>query len=293
MKVEWISCNTCGVDKFKKLAKVQTWDIGECGDCGLIYVNPTPFFEPNREFSDISREFTYTRYMHEKIRPEILAYEKNQLLANLEASRRMFGHDVKNPRFLDVGCGSGGSVRAAADLGWKATGVDIDPDLIRIGREQLGDIDLRCTPLLDSGLEENQFDFIRLRDVIEHLPNPYATLGMVRRLLTGRGVVLISTPNEGSMTGQLRMLLKAGRDAVAAVNPPHHIHGFKPETLKRILARAGFANVSTWTTTPVDPSYVTTNNMKAAAKRAYVMVWQGAKTMGRGSMLIGWAARGA
>lgn len=286
-----IPCNACGADDFVQLSAVGEWSIGKCARCDLIYVNPAPFFEPTPEFSEVSKEFQYTRYMHQTITPEILAHETQQLQGHLQEILRLTGRPLPaSPRYLEVGCGSGASVRAATDLGWQALGLDIDPELIAAGREQL-QVDLRCTPLLQSGLEEERFDFIRLRDVIEHMPDPYDNLVMIRRLLAPGGVALFVTPNEGGLPTRMRLLLGGARDRVATVPPPHHLHGFTPQTLDRLLLRAGFTLLAGKTTTPVDPQYVTSNNMRATRNPAYVCLWQGAKALGMGSMVVSWARR--
>ncbi len=290
MRKEWISCNACGENDYKIVSNVEDWSIGKCGNCGLIYVNPAPFFEPNPEFSEISREFQYTRYMHQKITPDIISYEKKQLQANLEEIRRLTQRPLETVRFLDVGCGSGGSVRAAIELGWSAIGVDIDPDLIKAGIDQL-QVDLRCSPLLESNLEDEQFDFIRLRDVIEHLPNPYETLCRIDRLLAPGGVVLFSTPNEDGFPSLVRRVFVPKRSTVATVPPPHHIHGFTPKTLHRLFSRVGFRVYRLGTTTPVDPMFVTSNNMRSAGNMAFVGIWTLSRMLGRGSMLFGWVGK--
>jgi 2-polyprenyl-3-methyl-5-hydroxy-6-metoxy-1,4-benzoquinol methylase len=290
MNKKWIHCNACGADAYKKLSKVGEWNIGKCAKCGLIYVNPIPFFEPTTDFSDISRDFQYTQYMHNKITPEIIRHDKNQLLYHMEKITNLTGQNIQPVEFLDVGCGSGASVRAATDLGWKATGIDIDPELIKKGRDQLN-VDLRCIPLLEAGFKENQFNFIRLRDVIEHLPNPYDVLMEIKRLLIPGGIALFATPNEDGIPTQLRLLLGKKPDKVATVAPPHHLHGFSPKTLKRLFDRVGFKTLEIQTTTPVDYSYVTSNNMRSAKNKVLVGFWLASKAIGKGSMLIGWVKK--
>lgn len=285
-----ISCNACGADDFVKLSSVGEWTIGKCARCELVYVNPAPFFDPTPEFSKISKDFQYTVYMHQKITPEILQHETRQLLGHLQEITRLTGQSLQSPRYLEVGCGSGASVRAATDLGWQATGIDIDPELIQAGKEQLH-VDLRCTTLLQSGLNEGEFQFIRLRDVIEHMPDPYDNLVKIRSLLAPGGIALFVTPNEDGLPTRLRLLLGRPHDKVATVPPPHHLHGFTPRTLNRLLERSGFQLLYGKTTTPVDPAYVTSNNMRSLRNPAYVCFWHGANMLGKGSMVVSWASR--
>jgi 2-polyprenyl-3-methyl-5-hydroxy-6-metoxy-1,4-benzoquinol methylase len=292
METRQIACNACGADRFAPLSTVDGWIIGQCRSCGLVFVNPAPFFDATDEFSEMSRAFEYTEYMHRPIGPEILAFERQQLQANLADMSRWARSGPGSQRrlqFLDIGCGSGAAVRAATDLGWEAIGIDIDPQLVRTGREQLK-VDLRAVPILESGLPAGQFDFIKLRDVVEHLPNPREVLDHVRTLLTPGGVLLLVTPNEGGLATRTRVLLRRRRTLVATVPPPHHLHSYTPDTLQRTLRRAGLRPVTTFSTTPSDGRYVTSSNMARAREHRYVRpLWSIGRAVGMGAVLVCWA----
>ncbi len=288
-RTEWITCNACGADEFRPLGQVDEWRIGECGRCALVYVNPIPFFEPSSEFSSMSLDFQYTRFQRE-VTPEVLRHDEAQFRWQAAVAARIAGRSSRPGRFLDLGCGSGGTVHAATRQGWKAMGIDIDPALVEIGRRAHG-ADLRCGTLPDASLESERFDFIRLRDVIEHLPNPYDVLVEIERLLVPGGVLLVATPNEGGLPARLRATLRMPKRLVAAVSPPHHLHGFDPGSLRMILQRARLDPVEVTTTTPVDPGYVTARNMRSARDLARVAFWQVGKALDMGSMLVAWAAR--
>jgi len=294
MEPSWIACNACGADDFAPNGTVDGWTIGRCRACGLVYVNPVPFFEPADEFSEMSRGFEYTEYMHHPITPGILAFERQQLLANVAEVARLRGHalEVERPvRFLDVGCGSGASVGAASGLGWDAIGIDLDPQLIAEGREQLK-VDLRCERILDSDLPPGWFDFIKLRDVIEHLPDPLEVLGKLRELLAPDGIILVVTPNEGGLPTRARLFLRQRHTLVATGRPPHHLHSFTPRTLALTMRRAGLGVRTTFTTTPSDGRYVTSHNVARADGRPLLRpVWRVGQALGMGSMLVAWAGR--
>jgi 2-polyprenyl-3-methyl-5-hydroxy-6-metoxy-1,4-benzoquinol methylase len=282
---EWISCNACGADAFQELSIADGWHIGRCRHCSLIYLNPMPFFAPSEEFSRMSLEFQYTRFQR-NLTPEALEHDKAQMKRQFEVVARLANGMVPPGRFLDVGCGSGTSVSAAADIGWDAIGIDIDPVLIELGRNAFH-VDLRCGTLPDRSLASSKFHFIRLRDVIEHLPNPYEVLGEVKRLLVPGGVGLIATPNEVSLPAQIRLTLGFARDRIATVAPPHHVHGFSPDALARTIRRADLRLLELTTITPVNTLYVTARNMRSSNILRDLM-WRLAATSGKGSMLIAW-----
>lgn len=290
LTTKWIACNACGADAFQELSIADGWHIGRCRRCSLIYLNPMPFFAPSEEFSRMSLGFQYTRFQ-KNLTPDVLRHDRVQIRQQLETAARLGSVTVPPARFLDIGCGSGSSVRAAADIGWDAIGVDIDPALVELGRSQL-QVNLRCGTLLESKLDGNHFHFIRLRDVIEHLPNPYEVLLEVKRLLVPGGVALIATPNEAALPAQVRLRLGFARDKIATVAPPHHVHGFIPDTLARTVHRSGLRICELTTTTPVDPRYVTARNM-SSSQMLRVAVWRLAAALGRGSMLIAWVQKDA
>ena len=289
-----IACNACGADDYVALSSVDGWTIGRCRHCGLVYVNPAPFFAPTDEFSEMSRAFEYTEYMHQTVTPQILAFERRQLEANRAAIARFDDEcaaAARQLRFLDIGCGSGASVRAASDLGLEAVGIDIDPQLTREGRERLG-VDLRCVSILESGLPSGSFDFVKLRDVVEHLPNPLDVLAMVRDLLAPGGVVLLVTPNEGGLVTRARVALRRKRRLVATVPPPHHLHSFSPDSLVRTMRRAGLEPHTTFTTTPTDWRYVTSHNLSRARSRPLLRpFWSLGQAAGMGAVLVSWGKR--
>ena len=200
---------------------------------------------------------------------------------------RFAGETLQPGRFLDVGCGSGSTVRAAADLGWEAAGIDIDARLVQLGRDKLN-VDLRNSSLPESGFEANHFNFIRLRNVIGHLPNPYDVLVEARRLLVPGGIIMIATINQDGLPAQVRRLM-GGKRTIKF--PPYNVHGFAAKTLKRILERSGLKVIEITSTTPFDLLYGTARNAQFADRTLHVMAWRLGKALGMGSTLVGWAKK--
>jgi SAM-dependent methyltransferase len=294
-RLQSIPCNACGADSFQEIALVGEWHVGKCTNCSLLYVNPMPFFRTAAtEFADLSRDLYYTKGMY-KISSDKIQAEMDQLRRQSEQATRYTGRKFESPRFLDVGCGSGMGVRAALELGWLAIGIDIDHDLIRIGQRELN-VDVRCSNLMESHFQPNWFHFVRLRHVLEHLPNPYDVMVEVKRILAPGGVGLIVAPNESGLSNQLRLFWGGRKNQrYGTLRPPHHLHAFTPSTLKLLLERVGFEKCLVKTTTPSDPIVrvvLSKNTGSPSLRRAlYTSLLLGARTMGRGSLLVGWIAK--
>jgi SAM-dependent methyltransferase len=290
IRTEWIHCNACGSDDFQELCVVDRWHVGKCRQCSLLYVNPMPFFGADN-FGDVTSDFYYTRWQQQALElQQQFAASEFRLQASTFTQWR--GHCNGSPRrLLDVGCGVGLTVKAATDAGWEAMGVDIDETLVALGREKLG-ADLRCSTLADCQIPRESFDFIRLKFVLEHLPNPRQLLERSAALLKPSGVLLIIVPNEAGLINQLKLAALGARpDRWGTLIAPHHLHAFTPDTLGRLLTGAGFTPRRIFTVSPRDPCYGTYDQFQSNSLRRRLMdvAWTIARWQGRGSVLVAWA----
>lgn len=153
--------------------------------------------------------------------------------------RRVVGNvpfpDSPNPRLLDIGCGQGLFVARMQELGWVATGIDVDPQSVATGRA-LGR-DLRLGSVDTTDLEPATFDAVTLDHSIEHLHDPVTALSRARDLLKPGGVISVATPNVASLLHQ-----RFGRSWVA-IEAPRHLSLFSSSSLTMCLSSAGFERV--------------------------------------------------
>jgi SAM-dependent methyltransferase len=141
---------------------------------------------------------------------------------------------VRRGRALDVGCGNGRFLERLRHHGWDVAGVDTSPAAARAAREALG-VDVRVGTLESASFEQGSFEFVHMSHVLEHLPDPLATLREVARLVAPGGRVYIETPNIDSLgfrwTGEFWFPLEA----------PRHLWLFSPRTLARALSSVGLS----------------------------------------------------
>ncbi len=136
-------------------------------------------------------------------------------------------------RLLDIGCATGLLLEVAQLRGFEPFGLDLNPDAVRIARQrfgervQLGELDGAAFPGVT-------FDAVTLVDVLEHVSDPAALLGIGYERLSPGGVLAAVLPNAASLTRRL-------------LGPrwPHyvmeHLFFWTPEAIERQITAAGFA----------------------------------------------------
>jgi len=144
---------------------------------------------------------------------------------------------------LDVGCGSGEFLTQARELGFEATGIDVDPNAVDAVRA-LGFV-AHCGAASLDALRDVHFDVITLNQVIEHVEDPRGTLALLRESLSDSGTLFVATPN-----GQSASLQRTGRNWINW-HVPYHQHIFSHQSLCVAADAAGLVPIRMSTRTPV------------------------------------------
>ncbi|HEY1463070.1 MAG TPA: class I SAM-dependent methyltransferase [Terriglobales bacterium] len=228
------------------------WNLRQCpnAECKLVWLDPCPVPE------DIplmyAEYFTHDGGFQgaaEDLRNQLLPYissnktksrrfsadqiywglSRISVFRDFAAGTLMWLQDAPPGEALDFGFGAGQLLIRLRDLGWKVAGVEFDPEVLAMAREEFG-IDARAS-ILD--FPANKFDVITLSHVIEHVPDPIATLRECASRLKLGGRLVLATPNTNSL----------GHKRFGAnwrpLDPPRHLNLFSPENLTRCAEKAG------------------------------------------------------
>jgi 2-polyprenyl-3-methyl-5-hydroxy-6-metoxy-1,4-benzoquinol methylase len=218
-----------------------------CLECGLVFANPLPAGDMAAFHSEqyVARDAGAEPDRLHKLDPEHsrrrLFSESYQrwargLLEDLSRQTQVAGSGAR--RFLEVGCGAGGVVKAARDLGWPAVGTEVSAAAAEHAIHKEG-LDIRVGLLEDLRLPERSFDIVLLHDVIEHVPSPMRLLGECARLLSAGGVLAAHTVNVDAVTVDC-----AGGNFFLADTTGGHCVLYTPATLRRYCAALGLEVVS-------------------------------------------------
>jgi len=163
-------------------------------------------------------------------------------------------------RLLDVGCGSGNFLDAAAKCGFDASGMDISSRMAAISTTK--GLNVRYGTAETIRTTPSSFDIVTFWDVLEHVPDPQTFLSTVGRMLAHRGIVAFSVPNFNSSG--------AGwfKGSWFSLMPYQHLWHFTPDAVRKTMSEANL-KVEFLTADPLNPcNFGRLNDMAGIARKA-------------------------
>ncbi|MGQ0720850.1 MAG: class I SAM-dependent methyltransferase [Candidatus Eiseniibacteriota bacterium] len=175
-------------------------------------------------------------------------------------------------RLLDVGCGLGYFVRAMQRSfpEWETEGWEISPAAVRHAREVLAVRNVHQGRIEPGTLPEGRFDVVTLWDVLEHLREPDPLLRALRAALKPDGRLYLHTPNVDVQVpkAKIKRLLRGMKAGVHYLEARDHLHLYSPRTVRMLLERCGFADVSVFHQRPIQSVSGSRSALLRAAKNA-------------------------
>jgi 2-polyprenyl-3-methyl-5-hydroxy-6-metoxy-1,4-benzoquinol methylase len=152
--------------------------------------------------------------------------------------RTLMTYRLPPAKVLELGCAHGGSVALMNWAGFEATGLELSPWVVDFAKKTF-EIPMVLGPLEDAGLPSATFDVIVLYDVLEHLPDPLATMRAAASLLTVDGIFIVQTPNYTEDLVYTEMVERNDRflDQMKAIE---HIHLFSHRSISQFFKQLGF-----------------------------------------------------
>jgi len=222
-RVDRVRCQACGGTLRVRFAEVrdpqtrEAFSILECARCGLGHTAPRP--------KDLARYYRgYHGGRHAKT-ADYCARRRVRILRQVADSTAC--------HLLDIGCGDGTFLLAARAAGWTVVGTEMNTAPAR-------EFGLEVYPHISDVHSHAPFDAICLWHTFEHLPDPRATLGEIRGLLSSNGVLIVAVPNVGGLQA------RAFGAKWFHLDVPRHLYHFTRSSLANLLQSEGFTPFREW-----------------------------------------------
>jgi ubiquinone/menaquinone biosynthesis C-methylase UbiE len=136
---------------------------------------------------------------------------------------------------LDVGCGTGAGVRAAAEVVERAVGVDLSPKMLSEARERAAGLpgvefvegDSEALPF-----DDGEFTAVLCTTSLHHYPRPEAAVREIARVLAPGGRAVIGDATNDAVVTRVVDFLSRKFEA-------GHVGYHRVEELRRLLGDAG------------------------------------------------------
>ena len=201
-----------------------------CSRCrtGMVRTLPT--------MASLRREYEFEYPL--RFSPEHVPESRAELFGSILDHLKAIG---SGGRLLDVGCGGGHLLASAAQRGWRGLGTDLSHRACVVARRSGAPVvqaEGAALPVREGGVNA-----ALLINVLDHTPDPLATLREVHRVLPPGGHLAIRIPNAAFHRPWVRFLTSLGplvRWHEWDGYPILHLFALTPGALRSLVTRAGF-----------------------------------------------------
>jgi 2-polyprenyl-3-methyl-5-hydroxy-6-metoxy-1,4-benzoquinol methylase len=217
-------------------------EYGECRACGtLAYLKdmaPEQFLVIDDDSDYYGKKYWLEHQQEAFGYADIYQRTRNDLTErNLHWLKTLLKYCLPPAKVLELGCSHGSFVALLRQAGYDASGVELSPWVVEFGRETFG-VPISVGPVEALDIAPGSLDVIALMDVLEHLPDPVATMAHCLALLKPDGLLLIQTPQfkEGA---NYMDLMKNQAPFLQMLVPDEHIYLFSAGSVTRLFRQLG------------------------------------------------------
>jgi|SRR6266851_2652409 len=226
-----VACNLCGgFDRVVvfRAGEAQISQIVRCSSCGLMFASPRTKAPDVIEFREYEPDLKWVEMnVSRRLKEELQVRDYRDTRSYL--GRSFPGRGL----LVEIGSGLGYLLRAFQEDGWSVHG--FEPwAAAALYAKRISGVETEAKTLEEAGLPAKSIDVAVMLHVIEHLPDPSATLKEIFRVLRPGGTLVLETPRYDSF-----MFWLLGRRE-RSVSCSGHIYFFTNRTLAKLIEQAGF-----------------------------------------------------
>lgn len=193
------NCRLCGSSQLSLKNKLPYFKVLKCDSCDVCFADKFPV---EKKIKGIYTKKYYAAWTDDtgEIPRSVESMKKSTFDAYLKLLSKYI--NLRNIRFLDVGCATGFLLEEAKEMGCDCWGVELNPFGVK---ESLKKFPGRIYHgiLESSKYEKGFFDAITMIDLIEHTQDPFKVLNEVKRITKNGGYVMMVTPNIGGIWAKI------------------------------------------------------------------------------------------
>ncbi|MCP5008057.1 MAG: class I SAM-dependent methyltransferase [Planctomycetes bacterium] len=125
--MQHVNCNLCNRNDTCLVEVQNNYNVVECRNCGLVYVNPRP--DQDTLFS-LYAGYHQRNGKDERVWGRLMKKNFREVSSLLNRMFPAKGH------ILDIGCGYGHFIEIMSNLGWTVLGVDPSPVALNTGKKK-------------------------------------------------------------------------------------------------------------------------------------------------------------
>ena len=231
-------CPLCNSAERKQVFERDSWQIVECAQCRMVFIGTELDYAAQVENHDWLDDYPREMQRRKERHPFLLFLSRRTRWLRPETEGRLLRqtrHWKREGKLVDFGCGDGRFL-ARANGTFDVLGIEISSKLAELSRRRVPAdkiLEGPVTELACTALPENHFDVVTQFGYIEHEWQPLAGLRAAHRVLKPGGITLLKTPNYACWNRTVM-----GGDW-CGYHIPAHCNYFTPDTLAKMLRRAG------------------------------------------------------
>lgn len=233
-------CRVCASSSREKVfGDIRDWEYGvpgsyshwRCNVCNVVQLEPFP------DLDALKRAYDVPYHGYAQVEGKGWIYRVLALLNERLILRRLRKLLDPEARVLDVGCGAGHFLGSLRQLGVReASGLDFSAVAVEMARSR--GVNAHQGVFTDMSGAPPEYDMIFMNNYIEHAVDPVAELALARQLLMPNGQLVGEIPNYRSLDRYLFRRYWGGNHV------PRHTFQFTPTTIRSLLLKSGFTEVS-------------------------------------------------
>lgn len=162
--------------------------------------------------------------------------DRSQVFPSIEEGQgRATDSEGAGLKAFELGCAAGAYLQKLHQAGWCVEG--LEPGIEAAKKAQQAGLNVRQGLLSEQTYSVDDYDWIAMWMVLEHVPDPVQTLQQLHRMLRPGGTIGLSVPNAGCWEP---MVFGRHWDAW---DLPRHLQHFRPKTIRNLLETCGFTDI--------------------------------------------------